>query len=103
MDGQAKLFPFSFSRGRSGNQPKPKSSSSGSSEQIRKPSSSKESTSSPLKEEERSRSQSVRPVLFAGTTSGASEDGGFCVPCALFHRSRGQDGQLITKPMTNWN
>ena len=29
----------------------------------------------------------------------------FCVPCALFHRSRGQAssvGQLITKPMTNW-
>ena len=26
-----------------------------------------------------------------------------CVPCALFHKSRGQDvGQLITKPMTNW-
>ena len=25
------------------------------------------------------------------------------LPCALFHRSRGQDvGQLITKPMTNW-
>ena len=25
------------------------------------------------------------------------------VPCALFHRSCGQDvGQLITKPMTNW-
>ena len=25
------------------------------------------------------------------------------LPCALFHRSRGQDvGQFITKPMTNW-
>ena len=25
------------------------------------------------------------------------------LPCALLHRSRGQDvGQLITKPMTNW-
>ena len=36
-------------------------------------------------------------------TYSASEDGGFCVPCALFQRSRGQDvGQLITKPMTNW-
>ena len=47
---------------------------------------------------------SVRPVLFAGSTSGASEDRGFCVPCALFHRSHGQDvGQLITKPITNWN
>ena len=46
----------------------------------------------------------VLPVLFAGSTSGASEEKGFCVPCALFHRSRGQDvGQLITKPITNWN
>ena len=42
MDRQAKLFPFSFSRGRSGIQPEPNPSSSGSSEQIRKPSSSPE-------------------------------------------------------------
>ena len=59
MDGQANLFSFGFSRGRSGNQPEPNPSSSGSLEQIRKPSSSKESTSSPLEEEQRSRSQSV--------------------------------------------
>ena len=59
MDGQAKLFSFGFSRGRSGNQPEPNRSSSGSSEQIQKPSSSKESTSSTLEEEQCSRSQSV--------------------------------------------
>ena len=59
MDGPVKLFSFGFSRGRSGNQPKPNPSSAGPSEQIRKPSSSKESTSSPLEEEQRSRSQSV--------------------------------------------
>ena len=36
-------------------------------------------------------------------TYSASEDKGFCVPCALFHRNRSPDvGQLITKPMTNW-
>ena len=46
----------------------------------------------------------LRPVLFAGSTSGASEDEGFCVPSAPFPISRGQDvGQLIMKPMTNWN
>ena len=27
----------------------------------------------------------LHPVLFPGSTSGASEHGGFCVPCALFH------------------
>ena len=71
MDGQAKLFPFSFSRGQSGNQPEPNPSSSGSSEQIRKPSSSKEWTSSPLKEEQRSRSQSVSaPSSIRGFNSG---------------------------------
>ena len=59
MDGQAKLFSFGFSLGRSGNQPEPNPCSSGSSEQIRKPSSPKESTSSPLEEEQRPRSQSV--------------------------------------------
>ena len=46
----------------------------------------------------------LHPVPFPGSTSGALEHGGFCVPCALFHRSCGQDvGQLITKPMSNWN
>ena len=59
MDGQAKLFSFGFSRGRSGNQPEPNPSSSGSSEQIRKPSSSKESTSCQLEEEQRFRIQYV--------------------------------------------
>ena len=64
MDGQAKLFSFGFSRGRSGNQPKPNPSSFGSSEQIQKPSFSKELTSSPLEEEQCSRSQSVTAPSF---------------------------------------
>ena len=59
MDGQAKLFSFGFSRGRSGNRPEPNPSFSGLSEQIRKHSSSKESTRSPLEEEQRSRSHSL--------------------------------------------
>ena len=71
MDGQAKLFSFGFSRGRSGNQPEPNPSSSGSSEQIRKPSSSKESTSSQL--EQRSRSQSLTaPSSIPGFDNGCS-------------------------------
>ena len=81
MDGQAKLFSFGFSRGRSGNQPEPNPSSSGSSEHIRKPSSSKESTSSQLEEEQRSRSQSV---------TAPSSIPGFDNGCLLARRGAGE-------------